>query len=56
MWLIRDMFEKYKITYDYANKIIIIREKMPVKEFAKLKRILYNYTKYEIKDIQLWIY
>ena len=37
MRLITDFFGKYKITYDYANKILEIREKMPVKDFAKLK-------------------
>jgi len=56
MRLIRDMFGKYEITYDYAEKIINIRKKMPVREFAKLKRILYNFTNLEIKDIQLWTY
>ena len=56
MRLITDMFEKYNISYDYANKILNIRKKMPVREFAKLKRILYNFTNLEIKDIQLWTY
>ena len=56
MRLIREMFEKYEISYDYVDKTLNIRQKMPVKEFAKLKRIAYNYTKLEIRDIQLWIY
>jgi len=56
MRLITDFFGKYDITYDYANKILNIKKKMPVKDFVKLKRIAYNFTKLEIRDIQLWIY
>ena len=56
MRLITDLFKKYDITYDYANKILNIRVKMPVKEFTKLKRIAYNFSGLEIRDIQLWTY
>lgn len=54
MYLINEFFGKYKVTYDYANKILYINEKMPVSEFAKLKRIAYNFTRLDIKDIRLW--
>lgn len=55
MRLLNDFFGEYKISFDPVTKVLYINEKIPVKEFIKLKRIAYNFTKLKIKDIKVGV-
>lgn len=52
MFIINDLYSKYGIEYDAKDKILFIREKIPVAEFVRLKNMLENILE-EVLDIRV---